>query len=376
MTFSAELIKQKALELGFNLVGVTRAEPSPTLAAYEQWIAQDYHAGMGYMARSDRVERRQNPQVILPDAVSFVMVGLDYRTHPELEHLLTERSRGRIASYAWGVDYHPILEERLQTLAEWLDRQINGQTHRAYVDTGAILERSHAQQAGLGFIGKNTLLIHPHRGSYFFLGELITTLEFDTYDTPHKETMCGTCTRCLQACPTDAFPAPYVLDAGRCISYHTIENKGAIDLNLRADFGNWVYGCDVCQDVCPWQRFDTATGLHDFLPLSVDHIAPKLTDLLALDSATFNARYAQSPIKRIKRDRLVRNACIAAGNSGDAAHIPYLITLLYDPAPLVRSHAAWGLWRLMRDDAHHLITSMYHREDDDGVRAEIEAFMG
>jgi epoxyqueuosine reductase len=268
------------------------------------------------------------------------------------------------------------MEPRLETFAEWLQAEARDAIdHKVYVDTGAILERSHAQQAGMGFIGKNTMLIHPRRGSYFFLGEIITSLEFDEYDTPHKPTMCGTCTRCLQACPTDAFPKPHVLDARRCISYHTIENKGWIDRALRLQFGNWVFGCDICQDVCPFQRFTQTTLEDDFFPDSVDSAAPHLSELLTLTDDTFRQRYNGSPVYRIRRKRLVRNACIAAGNSLDAQFIPYLIQLLYDDEPLVRGHAAWGLWRIMGMKAIKQINELYYRETDADVRAEIEAIV-
>ncbi|MEO1288742.1 MAG: tRNA epoxyqueuosine(34) reductase QueG, partial [Chloroflexota bacterium] len=290
--------------------------------------------------------------------------------------LLHDPTRGRIASYAWQLDYHDVIEPRLEDLASWMQAQIGEATsHKVYVDTGAVLERSHAQQAGMGFIGKNTMLIHPRRGSYFFLGEIISTIEFDSYDTPHRETMCGKCTRCLQVCPTDAFTEPYVLDARRCISYHTIENKAWIDRELRAGFGNWVYGCDVCQEVCPFQRFSQATDNMSFYPPDDDAVAPHLTTLLTLTDDSFKARYAHSPIYRIKRKRLVRNACIAVGNSGDHQFIPYLIQLLYDDEAIVRGHAAWALWQLMGRNALKQLQALYDREDDAEVRAEIEALV-
>lgn len=340
MTFSAEAFKAKAQELGFNLAGVTRAVPSPTLAAYEKWVEAGMHGSMGYMARPDRVARRRDLTVILPGARSLAVVGLDYRSFDVPETRLSDPARGRIASYAWGLDYHDILTPRLEKLAAWL----GAQQHRVYVDTGAILERSHAQQAGLGFVGKNTMLIHPRRGSTFFLGEIISDLEFDAYDEPStpQATMCGSCTRCLLACPTNAFPRPYVLDARRCISYLTIEHKGSIDTELRRLMGNWVFGCDVCQDVCPFQRFAQLTPEHAFQPADLDRIAPLLLDLLALDEAGFQARFYGSPIYRIKRERLVRNACVAAGNWGDPQAVPLLEQLLRDESPLVREHATWA----------------------------------
>jgi epoxyqueuosine reductase len=374
MMFSAQNLKQKAQKLGFNLVGITKAEPSPTLSAYRQWIAKGMQAEMDYMAREDRVIRRENLNHIVEGAKSIVMVGLDYRTISD--ERLNDPTRGRIANYAWGLDYHDIMQPRLEELAEWIQHEASQQIeHKIYVDTGAILERSHAQQAGMGFIGKNTMLIHPRRGSYFFLGEMISTIEFDDYDEAHRETMCGSCTRCLNACPTDAFPKPYILDARRCISYHTIENKGWIDRDLRASFGNWVYGCDICQDVCPFQRFSPLSEESDFLPIDIDRAAPSLVDLLLLDKEIFKFRYKGSPIYRIRRKRLVRNACIAAGNSYDPQFIPYLIQHLYDSEAIVRGHAAWALWQVMGRAAIKLLNEMYYREEDEDVRTEIEAIM-
>lgn len=368
MTLSAATLKSAAQELGFNLVGVTRTEPSPQLSAYLRWIDAGMHGTMGYMARPDRQARRRDLNVILPGARSLVVVGLDYRSHVP-ETLLNDPARGRIASYAWGLDYHDVMTPRLETLAQKLHANA-----KVYVDTGAVLERSHAHEAGLGFTGKNTMLIHPRRGSFFFLGEIITDAEFDQYDAPQgKATMCGSCTRCLNACPTSAFPAPHVLDARRCISYLTIEHKGWIDRDLRAQMGNWVYGCDVCQDVCPFQRFAPETGESSFKPSDVERAAPALLDLLALDEDSFNRRFGGSAIVRIKRERLVRNACVAAGNAQDEKHIPLLAALLDDASPLVRGHAAWALGRL---GVRTALKTHYAREDDGDVRAEISAALG
>ncbi len=373
MPLSAKNIKQKAIELGFNLVGITPAKPSPTLSAYMRWIEQGMHGNMGYLARPDRITRRQNLRDIMPTAESLILVGLDYRSQFADESVLNDPSRGRIASYAWGLDYHNVLEIRLQMFAEWMAEQNQDKIdHKVYVDTGAILERSHAQQANMGFVGKNTMLIHPRRGSYFFIGEIVTSLEFDDYDTPHRDNMCGTCSRCLNACPTDAFPEPFVLDARKCISYHTIENKGWIDRDLRSSFGNWIFGCDICQDVCPFQRFTPETEEVAFMAFDIERIAPKLIDLLALTDETFSELFRRTPIERVKRERLVRNACIAIGNWGDKQAIPYLIQLLYDDSASVRGHAAWALWQTMGLDSSKLLTDLYHRDDDETVRAEVE----
>ena len=374
MNFSAQHLKQQASKLGFNLVGVARAQPSPTLNAYFRWIEQGMQGEMGYMARPDRQARRRDLSVILPGARSLVIVGLDYRTFAIPDAVLQDPARGRIASYAWNLDYHDLIAPLLESLTAWLQAE-SQQTiqHRVYVDTGAILERSHAQQAGMGFIGKNTMLIHPRRGSYFFLAEILTDLEFDAYDEPHRPTMCGSCTRCLNACPTDAFPQPHVLDARRCISYLTIEHKGWIDHDLRPLMGNWVFGCDVCQEVCPFQRFAQETSEPDFRSPDIDRAAPLLTDLLAKDETTFAARFRGSPVFRIKRERLVRNACIAAANGRVEAAVPHLSQLLHDASSLVRGHAAWALWQIAGLDAKAELLALNAREPDDGVKAELAA---
>lgn len=348
MPLSAQSVKSKALRLGFNLIGIAHAQPSPYLDAYFRWIEQGMHGEMSYMTRADRQSRRRDLSVILPGARSIIMVGLDYQTAAIPPEVLNDPARGRIAAYAWGLDYHDILTPRLETLAEWIRvEQGYNLKQRVYVDTGAILERSHAQQAGLGFIGKNTMLIHPRRGSSFFLGEILTDLEFDAYDEPARPTLCGSCTRCLKACPTNAFPRPHVLDARRCISYLTIEHKSSIDPLLRPQMGNWVFGCDICQDVCPFQRFAVPSGESSFFPTDIERAAPRLLDLLALDAASFHQRYYGSPMYRIKRDRLLRNACIAAGNWGSDEAVPRLKHLLDDENPLVREHAAWALEQIL-----------------------------
>jgi len=342
----ASAVRQAAAEFGFTHVGVTPAAPSPFLAAYERWIAAGMHGTMGYMARPDRAARRRDLNIILPDVRSIIIVAVDYRTYLP-EPLLSDPRRGRIAAYAWTFDYHDRIAPRLEGLAARL-AALHDARQRVYVDTGAILERGHGYAAGLGFIGKNTMLIHPRRGSYFFLGEILTTAVIDPYDVPaFKPSMCGTCTRCLSACPTAAFPEPYVLDARRCISYLTIEHKGPIAPELRAAMGNWIYGCDVCQDVCPWNRFTPLTPDADFAPPDVDRAAPPLHELLALDDAAFRARFAGSPLIRTGWERLLRNVCIAAGNSGDPDLISALRALRERATALIAEHADWALSRLM-----------------------------
>ncbi len=377
MEQSAELtrrLKAEALSLGFTMAGVVDARPARRLTAYQRWIEEAMHGEMGYLARPDRVIRRQDPGVILPGIRSIVCVGLDYSTHAPPEAAMADTSRGRFSTYAFGVDYHAVMTPRLEALGEWLasvapDEAVRS---RAYVDTGAILERDHAESAGLGFTGKNTMLIAPRRGSWFFLGELLTTVSL-TPDAFQPEALptCGSCRRCLDACPTAAFPEPYVLDARRCISYLTIELKGWIPADLRPLMGNWVYGCDVCQTVCPFNRFAPQDGAAAFQATSLDQAAPSLLELLALDEAGFSARFAKSPVARIGRARLVRNACVAAGNWGDAQAVAPLAALLHDDSALVRGHAAWALRRIGGTAAESALASALARETDEVVRREL-----
>lgn len=370
-TVTAQAVKARAHELGFNLCGITAARPAPHLDAYLRWIEQGRHGSLAYMARPDRVARRRDLDHILPGARSLILVALDYQQTTVPAALLGDPARGRIAKYAWGADYHAVMLPRLEALAAWLTVDHGDLRWRAYVDTGAVLERDHAHQAGLGFIGKNTLLIHPQRGSGFFLGEIVLDAPFDRYDQPGPATRCGTCTRCLNACPTEAFVEPYVLDARRCISALTIEHKGPIDRDLRPLLGNWVFGCDDCQTACPWNRFAVETLEPALKLVDLERAAPRLSDLLTLDPAGFARRFADTPLARVGRDRLVRNACVAAGNSGVPGLAPFLTGLLGDTSPLVRSHAAWALSRLTPGATPELRAAL-DRERDPFARHDIE----
>lgn len=369
---SAQRLKDRAVALGFNLVGLTPAAPSPHLLAYLRWLDAGQHAEMGYMQRPDRVARRRDLRAILPSVASLVIVGLDYHTLHLPRQALDDPGRGRIAAYAWGQDYHRLMLPRLKELAAWMRAESGAEAQsRAYVDTGAVLERSHAQQAGLGFTGKNTMLIHPRRGSDFFLGEVLTEAVFDRYDQPQREGLCGRCTRCLNACPTQAFPQAYVLNANRCISYLTIEHRGWIDPDLRDKLGNWVFGCDICQVVCPWQRFAVETQESIFFPINLDRAAPPLEQLLALTPANFASRYGGSALERAGRDQLVRNACLAAANGQQTDLAPLLATRLDDASPIVRGHAAWALARLLGEDARPAIRACLERENDEAARKDM-----
>jgi len=360
----------RAHDLGFDTIGVSAGSPARRLDAYLDWVKDGRHGEMSYMARPDRVQRRQDPQVILPGVKSIISVGLSYATLKLPLRIAHDPARGRVSNYAWGLDYHDVMEPRLEELAAWLRGKDAAAQHRVYVDTGAILERDHAQAAGLGFTGKNTMLIAPRSGSWFFLGELLTTLPIPPTPPPVMPS-CGSCHKCLDACPTGAFPAAYELDARRCISYLTIELKGWIPRDLRPLMGNWIYGCDICQDVCPFNRFAKTTTEPAFQPHNLDAMAPPLVDILALDEAQFSERFANSPIKRIKRGRLLRNACVAAGNWGDTAAVPALANLLTDPEPLIRGHAAWALHQIGGSLAIGAINQVSGDETNNQVRLEM-----
>ncbi|MFW6063695.1 MAG: tRNA epoxyqueuosine(34) reductase QueG [Chloroflexota bacterium] len=373
-------LKAKARALGFSMAGVVAAQPGRRLDAYLRWIENEYQGKMGYMARPDRVERRCDPNVILDGVQAIVCVALDYHTLALPPDVANDPARGRISNYAWGVDYHDAMEPRLEELGRWLQAEVGGDggdevaiRNKVYVDHGAILERDHAESAGMGFTGKNTMLIGPRRGSFFFLGELLTTFPLQPDEPRAPMPGCGSCRRCLDACPTNAFPEPYVLDARRCISYLTIELKDWIPRHLRPLMGNWVYGCDVCQDVCPFNRFAPQSRELSFRPPNYDAAAPPLLELLTLDEAAFARRFAHSPIKRIKRERLVRNACVAAGNWGSREATQALARLLRDDSPLVRGHAAWALGQIGGAQARAALVEGLQTEQDERVRDEMAA---
>jgi epoxyqueuosine reductase len=333
-------IKEQAHCLGFDFVGVTHPASSAHAAFYADWLARDYHAEMGYLARPDAVEKRADPRRIMPQARSIVVVGMNYYAGdpPPTEGLL-----GRVARYAWGTDYHTVMVEKLRQLTAWIAEH-TGQpvAHRAYVDTGPLLEREIAQRAGLGWIGKNTNLIHPELGSYFFLGDLLLDLELEP-DAPFTADRCGDCTACLDACPTGALVAPRTLDARRCISYLTIEHRGSIPTEIRPLLGDRVFGCDTCQEVCPWnRRFARPTSEPAFAPRP-GQVASDLIELLELDDDGFRVRFRDTPLWRARRAGLARNAAVVLGNLGDPAAIPALGRVLSDPDPMVAEHAAWAL---------------------------------
>lgn len=361
-----ERITSRAVELGFDLVGIAPAGVAPHAGEYAAWISSGMMGEMAYMARDP--ERRSDPRRVLPNAQSVIVVGLNYYTIDLPDEVKNDPSRGLIARYAWGVDYHDVMTPRLEELARYVHEQSGeNATTRVYVDTGPVLERDWALAAGLGFIGKNTCLINPRLGSWWFLGVIITDVALHGVEAlagsasaladnpakasaPNKGVGCGTCTRCLTACPTNAFPAPHILDARKCISYLTIELKGSIPIELRPLLGNHIFGCDICQDVCPWPtRFAVPTKERSFFPaqwppaIDIDRAAPKLIDLAQLSEEAFKQRFAGTPILRTKRRGLLRNVAVALGNWGSSEAREALEMLAHDPAPIIAEHARWGL---------------------------------
>lgn len=351
---------------GFALAGIAAATEAETRAAFEEWLAAGYAGEMRYLERDP--ERRATPRLAWEPAASILVVGLNYRTWEPPAALRHDPRRGQIARYALGDDYHEVLAEKLDRLLQWARGEWEGDLlGRAYVDTGPLLERDLAARAGLGWFGKNTNLLHRREGSYFFLGALLLSvpLPADAPTTAH----CGSCTRCLDACPTGAFVAPYVLDARRCISYLTIELRGAIPRELRPLVGNWIFGCDICQEVCPWNR-KASPGSEPALAPRAGLQAPELAPLLALTPEAFSTLFRRSPVKRAKYRGFLRNVCVALGNSGDPAAAAPLAGALRHAEPLVRGHAAWALGRL---GAREPLAAAATVETDPWVREEIEA---
>jgi epoxyqueuosine reductase len=337
-----EHIKNHARALGFDLVGVAPVQESAELAFFDRWLEEGYAGEMHYLLRSRT--RRRDLQQVLPEVQSVVVCGLNYDTDYPYSTSQYDTNRGWVARYAWSADYHQVMHDKLARLQNYVTALVPPPlASKLYVDTGPVVERVHAKYAGLGWFGKNTCLLNTRLGSWLFLGELLLTIPLE-YDHPTPD-HCGTCTRCLEACPTDAFPEPYVLDARRCIAYLTIELKGAIPEDLRPYMGQHIFGCDICQDVCPWNRkrhFTTDPGLQP----QPQQVHPELADLAQLTPLAFKQRFRGTALERTGRRGVLRNVCVAMGNSGNQDFIPLLETLLDDEEALVREHAAWALTRL------------------------------
>jgi epoxyqueuosine reductase len=371
-----EKIKAEARHIGFDLVGVTTPDPPPHLSVYRKWVEKERHAEMDYLASERAIERRADPRMILPECRSILVLGLRYPDPREVEDAQSlngdDKPHGKVASYAWGEDYHDILPEKLKALVSFIEDETGEPVpNRWYTDTGPILERDLAQRAGLGWIGKNTCLIDPQSGSYYLLAEILLGLELEP-DQPVQTDHCGTCTRCLEACPTDCIMPDRTLDAGRCISYLTIELKGSIPGDLRPQMGNWVFGCDICQDVCPWNlRFSQPVGKTDLRPRP-GVPRPDLLDELALSREGFNKKFKGSPVKRAKRRGYLRNVAVALGNMGRSEDVPALENaLLEEGEPLVRRHLAWALGRIGGEAATQALNKAAASETDPEVLGEI-----
>ena len=358
-------LEHEARALGFDCVGVT----DPDVIAHAgrhflEFLDAGAHGDMDWLAAQP--ERRTDPRVLWGGVRSIIMLGVNYGPDQSPLEMLKRRERGAISAYAQGDDYHDVIKKRLKALARWLVAA-TGCEVKVFVDTAAVMEKPLAQAAGLGWQGKHTNLVSREFGSWLFLGAIFSASDLprDTTDTDH----CGTCTACQDICPTAAFPAPYKLDARRCISYLTIENKGPIPSEFRKAIGNRIYGCDDCLAVCPWNKFAQA-GRETKLAARAELRAPALADLARLDDTAFRALFAKSPVKRIGRDRFVRNVLIAIGNSGEAGLAVEAERLLDDESPLVRGAAVWALAQLMPAKFAELASASIATESDESVREE------
>ena len=361
-----ERIRAEAQALGFAACGFARADAAPESAArLDAWLATGAHGSMDWMEA--RKGERRRPRGLWPEGRSLIMLGMSYAPREDPLRLADEPGIGRISVYAQGADYHDVVKKALKALARWLVEQAGGEL-KLFVDTAPVMEKPLAAAAGIGWQGRHSNLVSREHGSWLFLGAIMTSLDLPP-DDAHDD-RCGSCTACHMACPTDAFPSPYVVDARRCISYLTIEHKGPIPEEFRAAMGNRIYGCDDCLAVCPWNKFAEQAAANRAFATRAELAAPELGDLLALDDAAFRTVFAGSPIKRIGRDRMVRNAAIAAGNSGLAALAPAVRALLDDPAPVVRGAAIWALSRLDRAAFEIEREQRRHTEQDPSIARE------
>ncbi len=365
---ASESIRRRALELGFELVGMAPAEPPRHARYFLTWLERGYAGEMTYLNRPDSVRRRLDPRKALPGARAIICVAMNY--HDGDDDPTDMPARPVVARYARGADYHAVFEEKLERLAKSLWEQTGGSAQSLrYVDYGPVLERDHAQRAGLGWIGKNTMLINPRIGSYLFLGVILTDADLD-FDEAFLPDHCGTCERCITACPTGAIRGSRELDSRLCISYLTIEQRGPIPRELRPLIGNRVFGCDICQEVCPWNRDAPRTRERRFQPRE-STTGPGLIELLDLTDDRFKERFADTPIARAKRRGFLRNVAVALGNWGDPVAVPPLINALYDEEPLLRGHAAWALGEAGGSTAMAGLEARLRFEEDDWVKSEI-----
>jgi epoxyqueuosine reductase len=363
MTLTQQL-KHEAQRLGFSLSGVCPALTPTGIHHFYQWLQLGYGGQMSYLP--NRASAYEHPGHVLPGVRSLLMLALNYGADAPV---VCQPGNGNVARYAWGsVDYHSLIHPRLKRLAAFIQQQVPGSRARGVVDTAPLLEREFAQLAGLGWIGKNTLTIHPRLGSWFFLAAVLTDVTLD-YDEPFATDHCGRCRACLDACPTQAFPEPYVLDATRCISYLTIELRDMVPRDLRRNVGNWAFGCDVCQEVCPWNRH-AADSVDSDLRARPDLHPLRLTELFELDDDAFRKRFRDTPLWRAKRRGLLRNAAIVLGNQRDPGARSALRRGLNDTEPIVRAACVWALRQLADSVASEILAEHQPRETDQTVLAE------
>ena len=369
MSTLTQQIQAHANELGFELVGITPAAHSETIARYREWIENGYAGKMHYLEK--HLSLKSDVRQLLAEAKSVISLAMNYYTLDPPKALTQDPGRGQISRYAWGDDYHELIRERLLELVTFIKQTAESELKtRVCVDTAPILEREYAQKAGIGWIGKNTNLIHWRSGSWYFLAEVLVSIALES-DTPDLRGSCGTCTRCIEACPTDAIVEPNLLDSRRCISYLTIELKESIPKALRPEIGNLIFGCDICQEVCPWNSKAVSTTEPGFQPRD-GNLAPKLLSLVSMTQQEFSRRFKGSPIKRAKRRGFLRNVLVAIGNWGTQRAVPALKDALADDEPLVRSHAAWALGRIGGDAAKRTLQRRLTVETEQDVITEIQ----
>ena len=365
----SRLLREKASELGFDLVGAIPVSRSKTIDIYNSWLKKGYAGSMAYLERHAKL--KEDPRQLLPETISLIALGFNYKTVDPSEQVLNAEI-GCISRYAWGDDYHELIRSKLNVLEDFLCRELNaGKLSRSFVDSGPILEREVAQRAGLGWIGKHSNLINWEKGSWLFLAELLVDVKLET-ELPFTRVDCGSCTICIEACPTEAIIAERTLDARKCISYLTIELKGSIPREMRPKMANLIFGCDICQEVCPWNK-DVPRSNEKGLQPRPENVAPHLIDLMKLDETSFNKRFRNSPIKRAKRRGFLRNVAVALGNWANVEAIPALCLGLDDEEMLVRIHSAWALGQISDLQAKTKLENAKLTEKTPEVLEEIEA---
>jgi epoxyqueuosine reductase len=366
------IIKAEAKDLGFSLAGITTPDTPDHFDVFASWLAAGYHADMNYLSRVDTVAKRKQPKELMPDCKSIICLAFPF---PNVNSPQPNENQlaGSIASYAWVPDYHLTIPTLINELMERMENKLGRKVqYKAFTDSAPILERELAQRAGLGWIGKNSCLIHPDQGSYFLLAEVFTDIQMDI-DEPFLADRCGSCTRCLEACPTHCILPNRTTDANRCISYLTIENKGPIPYDLRKYIGNWVFGCDICQMVCPWNRLRVGNTYQEaFISPDLETTFPNIINELCLSDQEFIEKFANTPILRTKRKGYLRNIAIALGNMETVEAVPNLVRrIMEDSEPLIRGAAAWALGQIGGEKGRSALVDRLNQEGDADVLQEI-----